>query len=60
MDQDGEESRPTSGTLQLVPAQWEWLRERSRRNLSRSLSAELRRIVADAMEREARETAAAA
>ncbi len=56
---DEEDRKPVSGTIQLIPAQWKWLRDRSERNFSRSISAELRRLVAAAMEEEARQVAAA-
>ncbi len=57
---DDDERKPVSGTIQLTPAQWKWLRDLANRNFSRSISAELRRLVAAAMEEEARQGTAAA
>ena len=55
---DGEEEFEGQ-SVQLPRKQWRWLDERVKRHFSRSRAAELRRIVAAAMEAEQKETAAA-
>jgi hypothetical protein len=42
-------------SIQLGVDQWLWLEARAERTYSRSAAAEIRRMVADAMEREARD-----
>ncbi len=54
-DQTG---RLVPGSVQLTTAQWRWLQDRSRKNYSRSVSAEVRVIVAEAMEREKQQSEA--
>ena len=60
MDEDEATRRLVPGTVSLEPRQWHWLEQRARASLSRSMAAELRRLIADAMEEEARRTTAAA
>lgn len=39
--------------IQLTRSQWRWIDELVRRNHSRSRAAEVRKLIADAMEKEA-------
>lgn len=53
MDEEEQQKRDlVTRSVQLAPEQWKWLDALARRNYSRSAAAELRKIVADAMERE--------
>lgn len=45
-------------SVQLPRKQWRWLDERVRRHFSRSRGAEIRRLIADAMEAEQRQETA--
>lgn len=47
-------------SVSLLQSQWAWLKEQSDRNFSRSSDAELRRVVAAAMDEEAAVSAKAA
>ena len=51
MDDEEEQGheRLVPGSVQLTVRQWAWLRGRSREDYSRSISAQVRQIVAEAM-----------
>jgi hypothetical protein len=52
--QEERQKRLKSRTIQLGDEQWDWLDRRAERTYSRSASAEIRQLVAAAMEEEAR------
>jgi hypothetical protein len=57
--QNERQRRFKSRSIQLADEQWDWLDARAERTYSRSASAEIRQLVAAAMEEEARSAASA-
>lgn len=57
---DETESQFRARSVHLPESQWTWLYQRAAKTTSRSISFELRRLVATEMEKEARESVLAA
>ena len=60
MPEEDDEREMEGQSVQLPRKQWRWLDERVRRHFSRSRAAEIRRLIAEAMEAEQKEAAVSA